>query len=183
MFTVGRVRPMRRTLLAAALALLGACGDQRPTEPVTPAAPDSPDRLLGFSGPKLVECPTDETLTKSATIGPLGGVLSLGATSITVPIGALLGETELKLTIPASRYVEIDVTANGLQHFVFEEPVVVSIDYWRCNRSDVLFKPLTAWYIDSDTKDLLERMPSFDNKLTRQVTFTTLHLSGYAIAF
>ena len=33
-----------------------------------------------------------------------------------------------------------------------------------------------------DTKELLELMPSIDNKLTRTVTFTTGHLSGYALA-
>ena len=42
--------------------------------------------------------------------------------------------------------------------------------------------PLTAWHIDPVTHELLEPMVSIDNKLLHTVTFTTIHLSGYALA-
>lgn len=181
MFRAGTVRPIRRVLVFAALAVLGACGDQRPTEPIKPAAADG----LFSSGPKLVECHTDETLTASEPIGLLGGTISIGGTSVLFPAGAVLGTTDFTLTIPASRYVEVEITANGHEHFPFEpgKPAVVTIDYSRCNRADVLIKPLSVWYIDSETKELKENLGGIDNKLTRSITFTTPHLSGYAIAF
>jgi hypothetical protein len=170
---------MRRLLVVAALATLGACGDQRPTEPPDPAATGS---LLGPSSPTLVECPTSETKTKTAKIGFLGGTLSIDGTSVVFPEGALPGLTTVTLTIPASRYVEIAIETNGAKYFHVAQPIV-TISYSRCRRNDVLVKPLTAWYIDADTKDLLEKMVGTDNKLTQSVTFTTSHFSGYAIAF
>jgi hypothetical protein len=39
-----------------------------------------------------------------------------------------------------------------------------------------------VWYIDSDTKAMLEPMGGVDNKLLKTITFTTGHLSGYAVA-
>jgi hypothetical protein len=186
MFRVGGVRQMRGVhfLLVAAVTALGACGDQRPTEPVGPAAGGSVEGLLSSSGPKLVECHTDETHTESAIIDALGGLVSIGGTKVVFPAGALPGPTSVTLTIPASRYVEIAITTDGPSYFpdLLKQPVV-TIDYSRCNRSDILLKPLTAWYIDSETKDLLEEMLGTDDKLTRSVTFTTSHFSGYAIAF
>jgi hypothetical protein len=174
---------MRRVLLAvAALAVLGACGDQNPTEPIRPTGGGSAGLLS--SGPKLVECHTDESLSQTAIIDALGGTIALGGTSVVFPAGALLGPTTVTLTIPASRYVEIDIETDGQKEFLDEllRPIV-TIDYSRCARSDVLWKPLSAWYIDSDTKELLENMLGVDNKLTRSVTFRTHHFSGYAIAF
>jgi hypothetical protein len=183
MFTFRAVRPMRRLLVVVALAALGACAEQRPTEPTKPGASGSLDGLFS-SGPKLVQCATDETTSAVGSITELGGTLSIGGTSVVFPAGAVLGATNVTLTIPASRYVEIEIKADDQEHFVFEQPIVVTIDYSRCQRSDVLVKPLSVWYIDAQTKDLLEQMTvGIDNKLTQSITFSTPHLSGYAIAF
>jgi hypothetical protein len=180
MFKVGTLRPIRLAFAIAALGTLGACGEQ-PTKPADPVA----NNLLGLfsSGPRLVECQTDESISTEGSIGPLGGILSIGGTSVAIPEGALLDPINVRLTIPASKYVEVEIRAGDYEHFVFELPISVTIDYWRCTRSDVLFKPLSAWYINSQTKALEENMLGIDNKLTRSVTFTTPHLSGYAIAF
>lgn len=140
-------------------------------------------RLLGFGGGNdLIECPSGETATASATIGVAGGVVKAGGVSIAIPANALLGDAEVTVMVPASRFVEVDISVAGSEHFEFRLPVVVTMSYARCSRSNINLAPLSAWYIDSDTKALLEKMPSIDNKLLRTVTFTTLHLSGYAIA-
>jgi hypothetical protein len=174
---------LRRIFAIAALCALSSCGDRMPTEPVGPVEGGS---LLGPSPstPKLVTCPTDQTQTESAVIGPLGGVLSIGGTKVVFPAGALLGLTTVTLTIPASPYVEIDIETDGANYFpnALKQPTV-TIDYSRCTRTDVLYKPLTAWYIDALSKELLEKMAGVDDKLTKSVTFTTSHFSGYAIAF
>jgi hypothetical protein len=132
--------------------------------------------------PSLVECPTNTTLQTRATIGLLGGVLNLAGTSVSIPAGALLAQTDIVLTIPASRYMEIDVSVPGVDHFLFEKAIVVTMDYSRCQRNDLLFSTLQVWHIDTSTKALLEQMPSIDNKLTQTIVFTTGHLSGYALA-
>jgi hypothetical protein len=174
---------IRRVLLVAAACALAACGERQPTAPTeTPAA----SSLLGLptAGPTLVSCPTTITQSTSDTFGPLGGTLSLDGSSVFLPLGALLEPTKIELTIPASKYMEIGVRANDAEHFLFEQPILITIDYSRCDRTDLLYKPLSVWQIDPETKTLIEKMTVvLDNKLTRQITFTTIHLSGYAIAF
>jgi hypothetical protein len=39
-----------------------------------------------------------------------------------------------------------------------------------------------VWNIDPSSKELLERMIGVDEKLTHTLIFTTIHLSGYAVA-
>jgi hypothetical protein len=177
----------RRTRLhlafAAVLALLGgaSCSSDTLTAPQPPARGD----LLGisFGSPSLITCTSPGT-SQSVTslIGPLGGVLAVGNTQVIIPADAVLSPTNFTLTVPASKYVEIEVTAEGTEHFLFAQPVTVVLDYSRCSRWDLNLKLLTAWNIDPVTKAMLEPMVSVDNKLLRTVTFTTLHFSGYAVA-
>jgi hypothetical protein len=171
----------RHVLLLVAVWAAGACSDPTATEPADATA-------TGFLGggpssPTLLQCSVDGARSASADIGILGGVVSLGATKVVFPAGALLGLTRVTLTIPESPYVEIAIETDGPTFFpeLLKRPIV-TIDYSHCDPRDLLFKRLTAWYIN-DEKEPRERMLSFDNRLTRSVTFTTSHFSGYAIAF
>lgn len=187
-----RVKLGRRigVALIAALLATGSCRDL-PTAPTAPAnppkAPDQPSKLLGInlwgSSPTLLSCPSSQTLSTSALIGVDGGVVSIGGTSVQIPLGALLGTTNVEITIPAGQYMEVDLTVNGGQHISFLQPVVVTIDYSRCNYWSTLLKSLSVWNIDPTTKALLENEGGIDNKLLRQITFTTSHFSGFAVAF
>lgn len=164
----------------ATLAVVAACsaasitGDDRSSS--------SANASLLAKAPALVQCPTNETASATGVVGPLGGLVQVGETSIQIPAGALLSEATVTVTVPQSNYMEVDISVAGVEHFVFEQPVVVTLSYARCARSNIEAAPLSAWYIDSETKGLLEQMPSVDNKLTRSITFTTGHLSGYAVA-
>ncbi|HKW48159.1 MAG TPA: hypothetical protein VJN70_11970 [Gemmatimonadaceae bacterium] len=129
----------------------------------------------------LAVCPSDQTQSTSSILGALGGLVSLDGSSVLVPAGALLSSTTIALTLPASQYMEIGVTANG-GHFLFQQPIAITIDYSRCS-PDIQQKTLTVWNIDPDTHRLLQKMGGIDNKLTHQITFSTIHLSGYAIAY
>lgn len=134
------------------------------------------------TGAVLVECPSDVARSTTGTIGPLGGALELDGTRITIPALALLLPTEFRLTLPASKYMEVEVRAGGAEHFSFEVPVSIAIDYSRCSRSNIDKEPLRAWHIDTQTKALLEDMGGVDDKTARTVTFQTDHLSGFSIA-
>ena len=172
-----------RSLLSASLALCAGlaigCGDaSRATAPATPVA------TLEFTGAapaQLIECPTDTTIRATRTIGLLGGTISAGGTTIKIPVGAVLLPTEFELVIPASKYMEIAVHGGGLPHFEFLAPVQVSIDYSRCPASALGHGPLSVYYIDEGSKQLLERMGVI-GALGKVVTFGTDHFSGYAIA-
>lgn len=165
---------VRRLVAAIALVFMG-CGDSTPTDP-------SLRRVA--SAPQLLVCPSSVTLTSTFLADPLlGGSLTLGGTTVTVPAGAVSLPTLFVVTIPASRYMEVDVHASGLTSFLFNEPATISIDYSRCTRPTARKRTLQAWYIDSDTKALLENMNGTDDKTARRVTFSTGHLSGYALAY
>lgn len=175
-----RIRRLRFVALAAAVT---ACSE--PTAPSFSNAASTNDApaAAAVSG-GLVECPTNESQSTLALVGVGGGTVSLGGTQIVIPQGALplFGLNLISLRIPASQYVEVDVRVNGLVHFVFQQPVTVSIDYGRCTRSDIDRAPLTVWYIDPVTKAFIADMNGVDDKVARTVTFTTDHFSGYAIA-
>ena len=168
---------LKSFIVTAAVVCMGlSCGEARATAPCTATS-----RSDG-TAPSLLECPSNETTTTSAVIGLLGGVIDLGGTSITIPSGALTAPTLLQVTIPASRFMEIDVTAVGFTSFLFQQPVSVTIDYSRCSRSDIDQQTLHVWHIDPVTKQLLEDMGGTDDKTSRRITFSTGHLSGYAVA-
>ena len=172
------VRRLSVLVLAAALT---AC-----SEPTAPSLSETGDGAAKADAISigLLQCPTNQSQSTFALLGGAGGVVSLGTTEITVPQGALpaLGLTLIRLTIPASQYVEINVTVNELVHFDFALPVSVAIDYGRCTRSDIDRAPLTVWYIDPVTKAFIADMGGVDDKVARTITFETDHFSGYAIA-
>src|SRR5579872_6857573 len=140
-------------VLVIALGLVGSCRDL-PTAPSSPpATKDAPSsNLFGLPGlwsaPTLLSCPTSQSQSTSALIDVQGGTLSLGGTSVTIPLNALLGPTTVELSIPAGQYMEVDLTVDGGQHITFLQPVVVTIDYSRCNRLATLLAPLSVWNID-----------------------------------
>jgi len=154
-----------------AMAVLGSCRDGFGPPP----GPDTQATLLS--------CPSSQTQATSLAIGTAGGTVALGGTSVNIPLGALTGTTTVELTIPAGQYMEVDLTVNGGQHIDFLQPVVVTIDYSRCSRSDTFLRALSVWNIDPATKALIENMGGVDNKLTQSITFTTPHFSGFAVAY
>lgn len=157
----------RRFLSAIALVLLGC--SESPTVP---------------SGPRLLVCPTSTTLTGSFVADPiLGGSLTVGGTSITIPSGGVSVPTLFFVTVPASKYMEVEIHADGLTSFLFNQPATISIDYSRCPATVTDDRELQAWHINSLTKALLENMNGTDDKVARKITFTTGHLSGYGVAF
>lgn len=161
----------------SALLLLPSCGEPRATAPG-----DSTGSNSASSSPTLVECPTSQSDVSTELIGLLGGSLSLDGSSISIQSGALTAPTLFQMTVPASRFMEIDISAVGFQTFQFQDSVSVTIDYSRCNRSDLNNYVLHVWHIDPITKALLENMGGVDDKSTHRITFKTNHLSGYALA-
>lgn len=164
--------------LAAAMVAAACTGPGITDAPMSARAADA---HLASSN-VLVECPASTTSSATALITPLGGSVSAGGTTITVPAGAVLVPTTITVTVPASNYMEVDISVPGVEHFEFLQPVSVTLSYARCTRSDINKSPLTVWHIDVTTKALLEHMGGTDDKVARSVTFTTGHLSGYALA-
>jgi hypothetical protein len=173
-------------LVGAALAF-AACSDMVAPPPAGRAPIAGTDTLrvpdtAGVAQRTLLECPTLQTISNSALITTLGGSVTAAGTSITLPAGALLASTFIRVTVPASTYMEVDITANDLATFVFAKRATVTIDYSRCPTSVTAGKALSVWHIDTQTKALRENMQGTNDPAARRITFTTSHLSGYAIA-
>jgi hypothetical protein len=167
--------------------LLGtACGDRAlPTAPTPAPAARSAD-LLGLGGllggvTRLV-CPTDEAASAATVIGPDGGTLAAGGVRVDFPAGAVADSQEFSLRVIPGSYVDVELDAAGYEHYTFARPVAVSIDLRRCG---VLPLPLglRAFYMDSETKALLEDMGGELDLVGRTLRFTTPHFSGYTIAW
>ena len=174
--------PRAARLVAFTLALLAgaACAADRGTGVASSPIDGALGQPLSHA---LLQCaPAAAEQTTSAIIGPLGGTLSIGATSVVIPRDAVLTPTSFRLTIPASSYVEIAVRAGDAEHFVFAQPVLVTIDYGRCAAGLPAQQALTAWHIDETSKALLENMSGVDLRALHVITFYTGHLSGYAVA-
>ncbi|MBI4544264.1 MAG: hypothetical protein HY703_03615 [Gemmatimonadetes bacterium] len=159
----------------ALAALIPAC--DAPTAPEPPGLAPRYDN----SGATLLECPTTEPRSVDATINGLGGTFSLDGHSITLPAGAVPSPTLFRLIVPASSYMEVEITAVGLDSFIFQAPVSIRLSYARCTQ-DLSSAALTAWHIDTQSKALLENMSGADDKASRTMTFSTGHLSSYAVA-
>lgn len=168
-------KPLTTVSRIAALAVLSFS--------VATCGGDGSTAILSPSSPTLLQCPATQTQTATALVTTLGATLSLGGTSVRVPAGALLAATTITLTVPASQYMEIAVQANDLTSFLFQQPVSITIDYSRCPAAEANKTPLSVWHIDTQSKQLLENMGGVDDKMTHTITFTTGHLSGYAVAF
>lgn len=171
-----------RTMAAAAalttvLALVSGCAEGGGELPLEPTAID-----LATASSTLVECPTNETRSATKILGIFGGTVELDGHSVTLPFGAVALPTVLSVTAPAGKYVELDIQANDVETFTFRQPVSIRISYERCSRANLDDDALTAWYIDGDTKALLEHMGGTDDKTARAVTFSSDHLSAFAIA-
>jgi hypothetical protein len=172
--------PLRvRAALAALVALtLSACADSpRRTDRIV-----APPSLDASGVTPLLQCPTSQSASAFGLLGLLGGVVSVSGSSIALPLGAVSLPTVITLRVPASAYVEVDVTANDLVSFLFRRPVSITIDYSRCAPEVTAGTTLTVWHIDPQTKALLEPMGGVNDVTRRRITFVTDHLSGYAIA-
>lgn len=175
------MRTRKNWLTTAALASLAlvawGCAELTPP-PGRPTADVPPASFDLLSGPSLIDCPVDSSVSAQKMIGSDGGTVTAGGTTIRIPPGAVLLPHVFNVTVPASRYMEVSITAVGSAHYQFAVPVTVSIDYSRCAHEEVADAPLVAVYIDEVTKSLLQLMSGADDTAARTYTFWTDHLSG-----
>ena len=175
----------RLAVAGVATVLLAGCGETpRAATPVEPATSTEPTALVwtDMRPGELMVCSVAQESSVRATIRPEGGTISLGGHSIYFPPGAVPEPVEVKLTVPASRHVEVDIQVNGQEHYRLARPVLATLSYARCGATALHGRPLTVWHIDGQTRRPIESMPSLDDRASRSVTFVTNHFSGYALA-
>jgi hypothetical protein len=179
------MRPCLPSLATIAIAI-GACADLS-TEPQRHASEPLRQHVAdatAFGDLQLLSCPTAQTRTARAVIGPLGGTVGAGGSSIRIPPAVVLIPTAFEITVPASRYMEVEIHAVGADSYRFLLPATVTISYKRCPEG-ALPPAVRAQgvYIDDVSKQVLELMGGLADKADQEISFQTAHLSGYAVAY
>lgn len=169
-----RSRCVPLALLMAASAVVAACDQAPVAEPL-----GQEDYVAVQPRTLLSACTVAPSAKASKVVGAGGGSVSVAGVTVTIPAGAVLEDTEFRVHVPSSTYAEAEIRANGQDHYQFQAPVVIAMDYTRCSTPA---GPLAVWHIDPETKALLEDMGGVDDVEKQQMTFSTMHLSGYAIA-
>jgi hypothetical protein len=180
-----RARGLASALIPVALLAVTACSDA-PTSAPALESPSAAARAVVASAPAstLLECAPSTASSASKLITPAGGMIASGGHAIAIPPRAVSRPTRITMTVPASRFVEVDISAEGRAHYQFARPVVITLDYSRCGASaDAIASSFTAWYVDASTRTFMADMGGVDDRLFRRIFFTTDHLSGYAVAY
>jgi len=187
-----RPAPISLHLVASAALALGAaaCADLA-TQPAETGAPTARRDLVSgtvaaVDSAQLVQllvCPTSDSASARATIGPEGGTIGARGASITIPPGAVPESTLFEVVVPPSRYLETEIHAVGVEHFVFQQPATITLNLARCPLALPVGAGPQGAYIDTATDQVLELMGGSYDLLGHKVTFRTGHLSGYVVAY
>ncbi len=171
--------------IATLVLALGALGcDDLPTQTAAVEVRRPRMAVADAPAPQLLVCPTQEEASARAVIGPQGGTLGARGTSITIPAGVVPVPTQFEVLVPVSNYMEVEIHAVGQSSYTFAQPATITINYARCPGEAIpAYATLEGAYIESGTRRVLERMGGTTDKTGRKVTFTTGHLSGYAVAY
>jgi len=184
-----RLSPPRVAAALISLAALGCADLSTQPESRTGAARqlEVAEVSATESTVQLLACPTHDVQSARDVIGPDGGGIAVRGISIAIPAGAVPEPTEFEVTIPESPFLEVEIHAVGHDSYQFQQPATITIKYSSCSdnsdNSVAERATLVGAYIDTETNQVLEVMGGVDDKADRKVSFTTSHLSGYAVAY
>jgi hypothetical protein len=177
-------------LLAAAVLAAACSGGTNPLEPqgsgvsLPPPPTGNPEvsagLLSGLLGKSYLSCTSLPAAKKSATIGLLGGSISVGPHKIIFPPASVLKSTKITAEITAGdKTNSIKFSPEGLK---FKVPAVITISYANCKYGGLL-SLLRLAYTSNDLKSILEILPAIPNPLNKTVLGTITHFSRYAVAY
>lgn len=171
-----------RSLVAAAVLLAGAACADVATQPGESSSRALRGDLL--DAVHLLACPSTDSAAARAVVGPAGGTIGARGTTIVIPAGAVPDSTLFEVVVPASPYMEADIHAVGVDHYVFQTPATITINYARCPAGAVPDDAaLQGVYVDTRTYTVLQQMGGVADRSAHKVSFPTDHLSGYIVAY
>jgi hypothetical protein len=171
---------VKRNLLFGALLigaattawLLTGCRDDR----TNLTSPSARSNLLSPQSDPLFVCAADSiAATDSATIGPLGGVITFGPHSLLIPPGALLRQTTITATAPADGHLTAVLQPEGLQFLL---PATLTLGYGQCNPQPS--NALSIVYLNGPLGQILQWLPSILHLDSHTVSALIGHFSVYA---
>ena len=183
------MKSTRLLLIGLAVLAVANCGEQGPTgvtapaiqAPVATAATLRPENsLVGglLQGLGLLKCSPLPVDSSSQTIGPWGGVLTVGPHTLVVPPGALSRNVTITAVLSADTVNAITFKPEGLR---FQRPAYLTMSYANCNLLGRLLPKRVAY--TNDAYQILEYLLSLDNLFSKKVTGQVHHFSHYAVAW
>jgi hypothetical protein len=170
---------MRARYLLLALAALSCTDPSAPTPqgallgglplPPPPPLPISLD---------LVRCEPSAYDSVTQTVGPGGGTIQVGTTTLSVPAGALDSAVSITAVVPSDTVNHVRFEPQGL---TFLQPASLTMSYANCN-TKLSTDPRRIAYT-TEALQILEYLPSVDDASIQTVTGELHHFSDYAIAW
>ena len=145
---------------------------QAPTWHTQPA-----DKEAGTDKPLPLACGVAGTYSVGRVIGPAGGTLSFGRSSLTIPAGALSSNVTISATITLGSSVTVEFAPHGLQ---FAKAATMVVNYTGCTAPSNT--ALDVYYTDV-FGGIMQSMPTASNPAQQSVTALTDHFSGYTVAW
>lgn len=125
-----------------------------------------------------VACAGGAGASASNTIGPEGGVVSVGGNTLIVPPNAVRNPVTFRITERQDRVVGVEVEPHGTR---FARDASLSLSYARCG-SPGGSREFRIVEVESGTTRVLRTLPSQVDSATRTVRTSRLdHLSGYLV--
>lgn len=132
--------------------------------------------LVGKLG--LLKCTPLPYAKASAVIGPLGGSLRMGQSTLTIPAGALAQSVQITGEQLSDTVNSVRFSPQGLQ---FAKPASLTLPYGNCSLVGSILPKQIAY--TTDNLQILQLLVSLDNLLSRTVTGQVNHFSRYAVAW
>ena len=143
----------------------------------TSSPPTAPiDSLVHLNG--LLRCTPQPADSATQVIGPLGGTITAGANTFTVPAGALLTPVSITMVAASDTVNRVHFEPEGLQ---FLQPASLTMSYANCDTFGSLIPKNIAF--TTDLLAILEILKSWDDHSAQTVTGQVNHFSEYAVAW
>jgi hypothetical protein len=126
----------------------------------------------------LVRCTPTPYDSVTQTVGPGGGTIQVGTTTLSVPAGALDSAVSITAVTPSDTVNHVRFEPQGL---TFLQPASLTMSYANCNTMQSLDPRRIAY--TTEALQILEYLPSVDDASSQTVTGELHHFSDYAIAW
>ena len=131
----------------------------------------------------LVRCTPPPYDSVTQTVGPGGGTIQVGTTTLSVPAGALDSAVSITAVVPSDTVNHVRFEPQGL---TFLQPASLTMSYANCNTmqsTDPRSTDPRRIAYTTEALQILEYLPSVDDVSSQTVTGELHHFSDYAIAW
>ncbi|GJG88243.1 hypothetical protein tb265_34240 [Gemmatimonadetes bacterium T265] len=136
------------------------------------------DQESGTDRPLPLTCGVAGGWTVTQPVGPNGGTLWFGASSLTIPRGALSTTVMISATVTLGQGAKVDFAPHGLH---FAKAVTITVNYNGCSMP-ANAPGMNVYYLN-DSGGIAQSMPSANDPNQRIVTSLTDHFSGYMMSW